>query len=78
MFWYLAGNCELLKNIKNPLVFNEFQGSEPSQFYYFLMFFLSKFTMHFQSYIFMNLGVIFDDFWHAFRVPEGIDFLMIF
>ena len=78
MFWYLAGNCELLKNIKNPSVFNEFQGSEPSQFHYFLMFFLSKFTMHFQSSIFMDLGVIFDDFWHAFRVPEGIDFLMIF
>ena len=30
--------------------------------------------MHFQSSIFMDLGVIFNDFWHAFRVPEGIDF----
>ena len=42
------------------------------------MFFPSKFTMRFQSSIFIDLGVILDDFWHAVKVPEGIDFLMIF
>ena len=77
IFWHLAGNLGLLKNIKNSLVFNEFQGSEPSKYYLFWMLFLSKSLMHFRSSIFMDLGVIFNDFGDAFRVREGIDFSMI-
>ena len=42
------------------------------------MFFLCSSRIHFRSSIFIDLGVIFDDFWHAFWIPEGIDFLMIF